>query len=186
MTARIQPVDPNQVTGQSQEMFQAIRSRMGKVPNMMRTMAHSPALLGGYLGLSSSLDQGVLSPSLRQQIALYVSQVNHCEYCLSAHSLIGKHAGLSPDAILEARQGRADDPKDQALLNLVADLLEHHGNISDEQLSAVRQAGVSDAELSEVVGHVALTVLTNFFNQLSGAEVDFPFVSATLPDYVNS
>lgn len=180
MTVRIQPVDATQVQGPTAEMFQAIKGRMGKVPNMMKTMAQSPAVLGGYLGLSGALEKGVLSPALQQQVALYVSQVNGCEYCLSAHSLLAKHAGLTPDQIKAARLGKADDVKGQGVLNLTANLLERRGSVSEEQLADARNSGVSDAEVLEVIGHTALTVFTNFVNQTSGAEVDFPKVPVTV------
>jgi len=180
MTARIAQVDAAHADGHVQGLFAAVKSRMGKVPNMMKTMAHSPALLEGYLAFSGALDKGVLSEFVRQQIALFVSQQNGCEYCLSAHTLIGRHAGLNREQVLLARQGQAQDPKQQAVLNLVQNILDWRGDVSTEQFNAAKEAGLSDAEIVEVVGHVALTTLTNYFNQLTQAEVDFPRVSANL------
>jgi len=180
MTARIVPLDPALAEGQTQALFEAVKAKMGKVPNMMKTMAHSPALLEGYLALSGALSKGVLPEVARQQIALAVSQENDCEYCLSAHTLLGRHAGLTREQVLLARQGEADDTRQQAVLTLARNIVDRHGDISDEQLAAVREAGVSDAEIAEVVGHVALTTLTNYFNRLSHAVVDFPRVSAQL------
>jgi uncharacterized peroxidase-related enzyme len=180
MTVRIPPVDPAQAQGQTRALFDAVKVKMGKVPNMMKTMAHSPALLEGYLALSGALSKGVLPEVVRQQIALYVSQENDCEYCLSAHTLLGRHAGLTPEQVLLARRGESQDAKQQAVLTLAENIVRHRGDISDEQLATALEAGVSDAELAEVVGHVALTTLTNFFNQLSHAAVDFPRVSAHL------
>jgi AhpD family alkylhydroperoxidase len=147
---------------------------------MMKTMVHSPALLEGYLAFSGALDKGVLQEVVRQQIALLVSQQNNCEYCLSAHTLIGRHAGLNREQVLLARQGQAQDAKQQSVLNLVQNILDWRGDVSSDQFSAAKDAGLSDAEIAEVVGHVALTTLTNYFNQLTDVDVDFPRVSANL------
>jgi uncharacterized peroxidase-related enzyme len=180
MTARIVPVDSAVANEPTQQLFSAVKARMGKLPNMMKTMAHSPALLEGYLAFSGALNKGVLPEIVRQQIALFVSQENGCEYCLSAHTLIGRHAGLSREQVFLARQGQAQDPKQQAVLNLVQNILDWRGDISNEQFAAARVAGLTDAEIAEVVGHVALTTLTNYFNQLTQPDVDFPRVSANL------
>jgi uncharacterized peroxidase-related enzyme len=180
MTARIAPVDSAHADEPTQQLFAAVKAQMGKVPNMMKTMAHSPALLEGYLAFRGALDKGVLPEVVRQQIALFVSQQNDCEYCLSAHTLIGRHAGLSREQVLLARQGQAQDARQQAVLNLVQNILDWRGDISNEQFAATRAAGLTDAEIAEVVGHVALTTLTNYFNQLTHADVDFPRVSTDL------
>jgi len=180
MTARIHPVDTAQVDEPTQQLFAAVKSRMGKVPNMMKTMAHSPALLEGYLAFSGALNKGVLPELIRQQIALFVSQQNGCEYCLSAHTSIGRHAGLSREQVLLARQGQAQEAKQQAVLDLVQNILVAHGDVSNEQFTTAREAGLNDAEIAEVVGHIALTTLTNYFNQITQAEVDFPKVSVEL------
>jgi len=180
MTARVGVVESAQADARTQQMFAAIKSQMGKVPNMMKTMAHSPALLEGYLAFSGALNRGVLPEIVRQQIALFVSQHNGCGYCLSAHTLIGRHAGLKREQVLLARQGQAQDARQQAVLNLVRDILAESGDLSTEQFNAARQAGLSDAEIAEVVGHVALTTLTNYFNQVAQPAVDFPSVPSSL------
>jgi uncharacterized peroxidase-related enzyme len=180
MTARLNPLEPAQADARTQAMFAAIKGQMGKVPNMMKTMGRSPALLEGYLALSGALNKGVLPEIVRQQIALFVSQHNGCEYCLSAHTLIGRHAGLNRQQVLLARQGQAVDARQQAVLNLARDILQEHGDLSTEQFNAARAAGLSDAEVAEVVGIVGLTNLTSFFNQLAQPALDFPRVSAHL------
>lgn len=149
---------------------------MGKVPNMMKAMAHSPALLEGYLNFSGALAKGVLAAPLREQIALLVSQANGCEYCLSAHSLLAARGGLTREEITGAREGISAEAKSQAALSLAQGILDDRGDASDEQLADAREAGLSDAEIAEVVGHVALSTLTNYFNQLAHTEVDFPRV----------
>ena len=107
MSARIQPLEVNQAEGRTQELFQGIKAKFGKVPNMMRTMGHAPALLDGYLNLNATLSSGVVPPQVREQVNLAVSQANSCEYCVSAHTLLGKHAGLSAEQMFDARRGRS-------------------------------------------------------------------------------
>lgn len=177
MNARIKPVDPAVTEGRTQELLNAVQAQMGVVPNMMKTMAHSPALLEGYLAFSGALRKGTLRPAVRELVALAVSQTNACQYCLSAHSLLAKHARATPEQIAAARKGKSDDAKTQAILSLALELMERQGDVADERLESFRQAGLSDGEIAEVVGHVALSTLTNYFNQLAHTEVDFPLVA---------
>ena len=180
MSARLAPVDVTTADGKNKELFSVIKSKFGKVPNMMKTMAKSPAALEGYLNLAGSLGNSVLSAKIREQIALAVSQANGCVYCVSGHTVTGKLAGLSPEQVIEARLGKAEDPIAQAAINLALNLMERKGNVSDEQLETARKAGLSDAELTEIVAQVALTTLTNYFNQFVHTDVDFPHVSLTM------
>ena len=105
--SRINPVDRNTTTDGVRRNFDAIQKRLGMVPNMMQTMAQSPHVLEGYLGLSGALSRGALSAQLQEQIALAVSEVNACDYCLSAHSALGRGAGLSNDELDASRTGRS-------------------------------------------------------------------------------
>ena len=174
MTSRISAVDPAVAEGKTKSLLGTVKAKMGVVPNMMKTMAISPALLEGYLTFSGALAKGVLPPAVREQLALTVSQHNGCEYCLAAHSLFAGRSGLKPNEIAWAREGVASDAKTQAALSLAQNILDHRGDVSNEQLADARDAGLSDAEIAEVVGHVALSTLTNYFNQLAHTEVDFP------------
>lgn len=180
MTARINPIDLATAQGRSQELLNTVKAKLGMVPNAVKTMAHAPAVLEGYLALSGALKRGVLPPATQEQIAMSVSQNNGCEYCLAAHSIMGKVAGLKPEQLLDARRGKGTDTKAQAVLNLTQNLLERHGNVSDQQLADARAAGLTDAELVEVVGHVSVLTLTNFLNQLAHTDVDFPRVTVSL------
>ncbi|TDK98168.1 MULTISPECIES: carboxymuconolactone decarboxylase family protein [Mycobacterium] len=157
----------------------AVKKAMGAVPNLTRAMAHSPALLQGYLGLAGGLDGGILPRSTRERLAIAIAQSNTCSYCLSAHTYLGqKVAGLSADQVAAARKGDADDEKTAALLAFAVTVNEQRGQIDDFALAAVRSAGASDAEIAEVIGHVGLNVLTNYFNNVVHTDIDFPVVSA--------
>jgi uncharacterized peroxidase-related enzyme len=180
MSSRIPALDPVNATGQNAALFTAVKGKLGVVPNLMRTLGQSPAALDGYLSFSGKLAAGVLPAKVREQIALTVAEANSCDYCLAAHSLLGKGAGLSPDAILDARRVQATDPKTDALLKFAVTVVESRGQVSDEALAAVRAAGANDAELIETVAHVALNILTNYTNNVARTVVDFP-KAAPLP-----
>jgi len=176
--SRITALDPASTTGKSAGLFTAVQSKLGMVPNLMRTFGHSPAALEAYLGFSATLGTGVLPAKVREQIALAVAETNSCDYCLAAHSLMGKGAGLTPAAILAARHIEAADPKVGALLKFAANVVEARGLVADEALAAVRAAGATEAEIIETVAHVALNILTNYTNHIAQTDVDFPKVAA--------
>jgi uncharacterized peroxidase-related enzyme len=171
---RITPVDPQTAQGKTKELLDAVKSKIGLVPNMTRAMAVSPAVLEAYLGISGALAHGVLPPKVREQLALAVGQANDCEYCLSAHSLIGKRVGLTDQAVLDSRKGHSPDPKTDALIRFARTLVEKQGRVTDTDLTAVREAGYGDAEIAEVVAHVALNTFTNYFNNTADTTIDFP------------
>ncbi len=156
----------------------AVRGKLGMVPNMMRSMANSPAVLDGYLLLSGSLGKGSLSAKVREQIALAVGQINGCDYCLAAHSAIGKMVGLTGDQIRDSRLATAVDPKTDALLRFARKLVDARGRVNDKDVQDVRDAGFDDGAIAEVVANVALSVFTNYFNLVAGTDIDFPKVPA--------
>jgi uncharacterized peroxidase-related enzyme len=157
----------------------AVKQALGSVPNLTRAMVNSPALLRGYLGLAGNLDGGTLPRSTRERLAIAIAQSNTCSYCLSAHSFAGqKVAGLSAEQVAAARKADADDTKTAAILSFAVAVNEQRGQVDDSELAAIRRSGVSDTEIAEVIGHVALNVLTNYFNNVAHTEIDFPPVSA--------
>ncbi|CAN5924288.1 carboxymuconolactone decarboxylase family protein [soil metagenome] len=178
---RISAVDPSTATGAAKEVLDAVKARFGMVPMMARTMAQSSAVVTGWAALSGALAEGVLGARTGELIALAVAQANACNYCLAAHAALGERAGLTSEERLEARRGRATDPKEAAAVRLALTILETRGAVSDDALVLARAAGLSDAELSEVTAHVALNVLTNYFNRLADTDIDFPKVDVRLP-----
>jgi AhpD family alkylhydroperoxidase len=140
----------------------------------MRTMATSPVVLEGYLGFTGALANGRLSPLIRAQVALAVAEANRCDYCLSAHTVLGKQAGLSEDAIVAAREGQADDPKAKAAVQLARLIVSRRGQVSDAEVANARRAGLSEGELAEIVAAVAINIFTNYLNLVASTEIDFP------------
>lgn len=172
--SRLQALDPAAATGKAQALLDGVRKKLGLVPNMMRTMASSPAVLEGYLGLSGALGSGQLLATLREQIALAVAQANGCNYCLAAHSLLGSKAGLANGDVVAARRGDASDPRAHAAIRFALAVVASRGGVADAELERVRGAGFGDGEIAEIVAHVALNVLTNYLNRVADTEIDFP------------
>lgn len=175
---RINPLKPEAANEESQQLFEQVQNKLGRVPNLMQSLGHSPAALGGYLSLNESLGRGVLSGKDRERIALTVAEHHGCGYCAAAHSAIGKMVGLPEEQIHEARRGNSTDPKVESLLRFVHQILDSKGHVDDAELESFRSAGYSDAAVAEVVAHIGLNVLTNFFNSVAETEVDFPQVEA--------
>jgi uncharacterized peroxidase-related enzyme len=176
---RLTAINPEQATGKSKDLFKAIEGKLGMVPNMMRTMGNSPAFLKGYLDLSAALGGGTLGAKTGELLALAVAESNACQYCLSAHSFIGeKLVHLSPEAMLDARKGKSADARVEAALQFAQTLLVKKGLVNEADVQAVKAAGFSEGEVGEIIGHVALNILTNYFNNTANTELDFPLVEA--------
>lgn len=175
--SRLALIQPETAGAQAAELLAGVQKALGVTPNMTKAMANSPAVLKAYLEFSGALSGGVLPAAVRERIALLVAQQNGCDYCLSAHTYIGtKMAGLSPQEAEAARGGRAGEPRAEAVLALAATVLRTRGGIEDTDVDQARRAGLSDEEIAEVVGHVALNVLTNYFNKAAGTDIDWPVV----------
>lgn len=163
----------------AQPSLQAVKKQLGVVPNLFRLVGNSPAALEGYLGLNGALAKGELEAPTRERIALAVAEINGCDYCLAAHSYLGKNLAKLSDAEIAAnRDGGSTDPKADAAVRFAAAIVHARGHISDAEIQAVKQAGYSDAQLIEIVLHVALNTLTNYVNEVAKTEIDFPTVSA--------
>lgn len=169
-------LEPQQADEQSRELLEAVQSNLGRLPNMFKAMANSPVLLNSYNCLTASLDSSSLSSRLREQIALIVSEINSCEYCLSAHTAISKMLGMTNEDITDSRLGRSDADDTAAVLAFVASLVNNHGQVSDEDLENIQKAGINEKQIGEIVLTVIVTILTNYFNLAARTPVDFPKV----------
>jgi AhpD family alkylhydroperoxidase len=176
----IQPIQNEQHDAQTQRLLDAVRGELGLAPNMMKTMAQSPAALEGYLNLSGALANGVLDPQLREQIALTVAQANRCEYSLAAHVTLGRKAGLTEDRILASREACAADYRTDVALKFVRDLVISRGDLLAENLRRLRDVDYRDGDIVEIVALAALNIFENYFNRVAGTELDFPKAGTAL------
>jgi uncharacterized peroxidase-related enzyme len=171
---RIKAIKLETAERKARELLDRIYENLGMIPNLMKVMANSPAVLEAYIGMSNALSKGSLPPKLREQIALYISEINQCSYCLAAHSAIGRMEGLTEEELVDSRRGISPNRATEAALQFASIVLEKHGHVSEENLMHIRNVGYSDAEISEVIANVALTVFTNYLNSTAGTVVDYP------------
>lgn len=169
---RLNTIEPSNATGKAKEIFDG--PLKGKHLNIFKGMANSPAGLQAYLGMAGALGEGELSAQEREVIALVTAQQNDCEYCLAAHTYMGKGAGLTEAQTIAARRGELDDPKLGALATFTKSLLEKKGFADESDLKAFKDAGYDDGHVVETIATVALNFYTNFFNHVNGTDVDLP------------
>jgi len=162
----------------SRPLLETVKTQLGSVPNLFRMVAVSPAALEGYVGMFAALGKGALPAATRERIALAVADFNGCGYCLSAHTYLGKHLAKLDDAeLLANRRGTSHDPKAAAAVRFAISVARQRGHVGEDELRAVRAAGYTDAEVIEIVQHVALNVWTNYINNVANTDIDFPVVA---------
>jgi len=176
--ARLNVVTPAKATGQTKALYDAIQGAIGMVPNIYQGLGNSPTALEGALHTDGLLKKGQLSGAEIEAIKLAVSEAYGCNYCLAAHTLLGKKAGLTEAETLGIRRGNVEQPKIGALVKFVNAALHPQSRISDAQLAAVKAAGYNDAQLAEIVQSVAQTIYTNLFNRVHQTAIDFPAAPA--------
>jgi uncharacterized peroxidase-related enzyme len=173
------PATIEQAPAASRPLLEAVRKQLGVAPNLFRLVATSPAALEGYVAMMGALGKGALPAATRERIALAVAEVNGCDYCLSAHSYLGRNVARLDDAEITAnRSGTSNDPKAAAAVRFAAQVARDRGHVGAEALRAVRDAGYDDAQVIEIVQHVALNTWTNYINSVADTEIDFPHVAA--------
>ncbi|MEM7235080.1 MAG: carboxymuconolactone decarboxylase family protein [Planctomycetota bacterium] len=176
MTPRIRALSDEQAPAASAKILDRVQDAIGMVPNLHRTLAHAPAALNAYTAMAGALGTGALDPQLRESIALATAAKNGCGYCASAHTLLGKGAGLDGEELTRNLAAESSEPARAAALKFVEELIARRGDVSDETLESVRREGFSDEEIAEIVTHVGLNTFTNFFNNFAHTEIDFPVV----------
>jgi uncharacterized peroxidase-related enzyme len=163
----------------SQPLLRAVERQLGIVPNLFRLVANSPAALEGYLSLSGALNKGELPDATRERIALAVAEVNGCDYCLSAHTYLGRNVAKLDDAEITAnRSGASNDINADAAVRFAVKVALLRGHVAAEDFAAVKAAGYTDAQVIEIVQHVALNTWTNYINSVAQTEIDFPVIKA--------
>ncbi|MDE2319749.1 MAG: peroxidase-related enzyme [Rhodospirillales bacterium] len=175
--SRIPTPAAEQAPEKSRPLLAAVQKQLGTVPNLFRIVANSPAALEAYLGFSGALGKGALAAPTRERIALAIAQVNGCGYCLSAHTYLARNLAKLDDAEITAnRNGASNDIKADVAVRFAAKLARERGQANEADISALKHAGYSDAEIVEIIAHVALNVFTNHLNEALKTEIDFPAV----------
>lgn len=163
----------------SQPLLEGVKKKLGVAPNLYRLVGTSPAALEGLLGLSAALGKGVIPAALGERIALAVSEINGCGYCLSAQTYVAQKLVKLDDAEIAAnRAGGSNDAKADAAVRFAAKVVHARGHVDEADVVALKAAGYDDAQVIEIVLHVALSTFTNYVNEVVKTDIDFPVVSA--------
>jgi uncharacterized peroxidase-related enzyme len=164
-------------TGATADVYAQVRKIAGgTVPNLFAALGHlAPASLAAVLNAEGALASSSLSKQDLETIKLLVSAQTGCDYCVAAHSMLGKMTGLSADALRAIRAGQpTGDAKRDALVHFVLNLQNTSGTISEDEVAAIRAAGYTDTQLAEISLAIAMTIFTNTFNRINDTDVDFP------------
>lgn len=170
-------IDATQTTADRAALLSQIHGAFGTVPNMFRAVANSPAALRSMWGSFGALGGGSLSAKLGEQIAVAVANRNDCEYCLAAHTVLGRKAGATAEEMSAAQAGHASDPKTDAALRFALKLVEQRGQVSGDDVRHLLEVGFTDEGIVEIVAHLALNLFTNYVNVALDVPVDFPKVA---------
>lgn len=174
--SRIPLVQPAVATGEAQLLLGQIQQAFGATPNMFKVVAQSAPALKAMWSFFGALAGGSLDARLGEQIAVAVAERNRCEYCLAAHTALGRKAGASAEEMAAAQAGESADPRASAALRVALKLVEQRGQLGDADVQALREAGFDDGQIVEIVAHVALNLFTNYVNVALAVPVDFPAV----------
>ncbi len=174
--SRIKTITDDIANNEQAELFAAIQSSLGIVPNFLRVFANSPDALKAFLGFHHIAGNGSLDAATRERIALTLAQKNECGYCLSAHTAIGRKSGLNTDEINANRQGDSQDAKAAVAVKFARTLAEHTGEVTNAEVQEMRDAGFTDADIVEVITHTGMNLLTNILSKASRVDIDFPKV----------
>jgi len=175
--SRVQVVNPQTATGAAKALLDAVQAQLGVTPNFIRVLANSPKALEGFLGLYGALGGATVDKPTQERIALAIAEGNGCQYCVSAHTAIGRGAGLSNEEMALNRRGSSSDAKAAATVAFAKALNDNLGEVTTTEFDAVRNAGLSDGEIVEVISVVALNIFTNLLGKATRVEIDFPKVN---------
>jgi len=178
--SRINVIEHNTANHEQRELLEAIEQQLGMVPNFLKVFANSPSALRAFLGLHSIAGAGSLDAQTRERIALAVAQENECQYCVSAHTALGRKAGLNGAEIEANRAGTSQDAKAAIAVKFARALVEHKGEVTTAELLDVRNAGYSESDIVEIITHVGMNILTNLLGKASRVDIDFPKVELSL------
>ena len=172
--SRLNNVTPEQATGELADTYGAIKKQMGGVVNLFQALGNNPNSLTAYLQIGGLLKSSGLSGVDLETISLVSAHTNGCEYCESAHTALGKMAGMKPEEILSVRRGVGLDPKSKALVQFVKEVVSERGHVSNETFNALKLAGYNDSQVTAIFLSVAQNIFSNYFNNFNGTVTDFP------------
>ena len=172
---RLQFTPVAEATGHAAQLFAAIKSAVGMVPNAYVGIgSNSPHALEAALNLDAALKKGGLDGREIEAIKLVVSDAADCDYCLAAHTVLGQQAGVSAETLAAAQIGQSSDPRTAAALAFALKAVTQRAQVSDADVAQLHEVGFGDEQVVELLAHVALNLFTNYVNVAFQVPVDFP------------
>jgi len=162
----------------NQVIFDQLKSKIGMVPNLYATYANSPVALKAILEFDGALKGGSFTNREIEAVALAIAEANECDYCLAAHTALGKMNGFSEEETIELRTLSIGDDKLRALIDLATSITVTRGRPEAAKIEAFLAAGYDKAALVELIGFVAVNTYNNYLNNIADTVVDFPAAPA--------
>ncbi len=175
------PVNPKTADAEAKAALDLVQVAFGGIPNLMKMLAIAPNVLKGFMAFNQEVTSGELTTELVEQVALVTSRINQCEYCVAAHVHVGQQTGLSRDELICNLQGEASDPKAQAVLNFARAVVNNRGQVDVSLVNALRDHGLSNKAIVEIVGVIGLYTFLNYVKHLTEPTLDFPVVEEFQP-----
>ncbi|MBB3193815.1 carboxymuconolactone decarboxylase family protein [Roseateles terrae] len=174
--SRIALIPQDQLSSDAATLFTQVKKAVGKVPNAYATIGgYSPKSLSTLLTADAALSQGALSRSEIEAIRLAVSEINGCDYCVAAHTVVGRMVGLPAPALKQIRAGEATgQDKLDALIRFVRTVQTTRGTVPAEVLASVLAAGYTEQQVVEALLTVSMITFTNLVNRVNDTDLDFP------------
>lgn len=171
---RLNSVNPANTEARTRELLNDVQQAFGIIPNSVKVMANSPAVLESFVAFSQAMGRAGIGEKLHSQVKLTTSETNACDYCTSLLTAVGPAAGLTADDILSSRSASAADDRTDTALKFAEAVLESRGKVGGAELDKVRAVGFSDAEIVEIIASVVLGCFTNFLNNVAETTLDTP------------
>ncbi|MBX9588247.1 MAG: peroxidase-related enzyme [Hyphomonadaceae bacterium] len=167
----LEPGPQDDLEPQVAEYFQKCEEKLGFVPNVFRAYAFDNVKLKAFIQMADDLmlgDSG-LSKTEREMIAVTVSAINHCHYCLTSHGAALRQRGKDPElgeVIAQNYRAAGLDRRQKAMLDFASKLTETPDKIEESDRAALRQAGFSDRDIWDIA---AVAGFYNMSNRLAAA-----------------
>jgi len=171
---QLEPLRDDEAVEQCRAPLQAVRKRIGFVPNLQGLMAHSPAALNTYTYGNQLLAASTLSALERSVIFLTASVENECAYCVAAHSA-GSPLDAAGLAAVRGDQAVSEHPRLEALRMFTKAVVSQRGRLETHQLDAFLEAGYRQEQVLDVLTAIALKTLTNYASHLTAPVIDVAF-----------
>lgn len=176
----LEALSKEQVDSETQKLFDGLTAKIGRVPNIYATLANSAVALKANLTFGEIIKSGTLNGKEVETIALSAAVENDCQYCLAAHTMVGKMMGLTEEQVSCILDGSITDEKLKAVSDLTKEITATRGNPAQTTLDGFFKAGYTKASLVELIGLVALNTFNNYLNHIAGTEIDFPAAKAAV------